>query len=210
MKTRLNIICIFIFIAIAATISNFFVGDAVKGFKDGWNEAANSKELDYPVILFLKNKEYVYTDSIYDQKSNTYLPVHYGIVSVKTPNPPHRASEVALTIILFLIITIATIVQFIYFIRLINAINRNIIFERANVVKLRTIGIAMLITFFAAAAFTHFLINTPAIGVDIAGYESLNKEIWQFSILIPALGILLAAEIFAIALKLKEEQELTI
>jgi len=220
MKTRLNIICILIFITIAASIGNFFIGDFAKGFKEGWNEAEAELEAvkkenieeHIPLFLFYRasQKEYVHKDSLYDKHSQTYLTAEYSDVTVKVRDVPNKMLRNLLTVLFSLIILIAAIVELIYFVRLINAINHNIIFDWRNVVKLRIIGIAMLIVFFTAAAFTYYSINAAGINVEIEGYERVTKGIWKFSILLPALGILLAAEIFSIGLKLKEEQELTI
>lgn len=214
MKTRLNIICIFIFIAITGSIVNFLVGDFVEGFKTGWDDAGDNTEYVKKslsnVHVYMYSDSRKYQDSIFDKKTNSYLPAKIREASVSLKKSAYTGWEDGIMTFLAFLVLAATIVQIAFFLRLIYVINKKVIFDWSNVVKLRIIGIAMLISFIAYAGFDYINFNGIVANLDVAGYELVNKDIFQFSLLIPGLGILLVAEIFAMGLRLQEEQELTI
>lgn len=99
---------------------------------------------------------------------------------------------------------------FIYFIRLIRNINRSQIFEWANVRNLKRLGIAFIVLFAVNAIFGFLNYHSILQQVKIQGYEIDWSSALQTSNLVIGLASLLVAEIFAIGLRLKEEQELTI
>lgn len=101
--------------------------------------------------------------------------------------------------LLCLAAAVAAIVPFVSFIRFILNVNRNKVFEWDNVLMLRITGLGLLL--FALLGSTEELLN----GI---GLEQVYDEF--FMILIFVVFNLIVAETFAIGLKLKEEQDLTI
>lgn len=212
MKRRLNILCLLICVAVVASIINYLRmegDDAVWGAQ----KSRGMLEEGYPrndVFLFLSPDTIgYYSDSVYNVATGTWLPLQYRQVVVQTDEHP-----VSIWVNLGIwfsvpLIALSVLIQIITFIKLIRAINKSVIFEWSNVVKLRTIGVSMLISFalFALFAYLHTYSMAP---IEIQGYTVTGEDIWQFMWLIPGLSVLLVAEIFAIGLRMKEEQELTI
>ena len=94
---------------------------------------------------------------------------------------------------------VAAITSFACFFRFILNVNRNEVFVWGNVLLLRLTGIGLL------------LLALTAAGVELHGGTSLT-DVYDHTIdmLIFSVFNLIVAEVFAIGLKLKEEQDLTI
>lgn len=165
------------------------------------------------MFLNVHPKDYSsYVDSVFNEKTGQWIQAQYrGTIVVEQPlvNKDYIWAN-ALIVLSSFIILIAAVILFIAFIRLILKINKSIIFHWTNVHKLRWIGSCMLVMFvaFGISGWMHNLINEANIGLKdyIISYEG----VWDFQLLISGLGVLLIAEIFAIGLRLQEEQELTI
>lgn len=224
MKTKLNILCVFIFVAMGASIADtVYAGfqDFLWGFKKGYKESAgiympdtaSVASVDHadPVFISLKpNTIGQYTDSIYNAKSGEWLPLQYRSVVVSADKAIMPWWKTAICMFCVLISGILGLVQIGTFCLLIYAINKSIIFEWSNVFKLRLMGWAMLISFLLYALYKYVYYSANVAGVDIPEYTITSDGIADFYELILGLGILLMAEVFAIGLRLREEQELTI
>ena len=148
------------------------------------------------------------TDSIYNAKSHSYVPAAYSSLAVSLP-----IEELWSNIIIgFLSLAMMGLLlsAIIVFVRLIVAINRSQIFCWENVKRLRKLGIALLLAF--ACLFIMEYLNLQEIQkvLEVPGYAiSLSGAV---SNTLPVLGLcsLIVAEVFAIGLKMKEEQDLTI
>jgi len=98
----------------------------------------------------------------------------------------------------------------IYFFRFIRNINKNIIFDRRNIIQLRKLGWGFVIVFFTALAASYLDYY------DMTNYFSLSyaeiKPYHPFASTEIFIGLtaLLFAEVFSIGIKMREEQELTI
>ena len=94
---------------------------------------------------------------------------------------------------------VAALVSFFSFVRFILNVNHDKVFEWKNVVLLRLTGVGLLIVAIIASADEYFT-------------SSSLTEVYDnyFGILIFSVFNLIVAETFAIGLKLKEEQDLTI
>lgn len=104
-----------------------------------------------------------------------------------------------LDMLLCFVVVIAAIVSFACFFRFILNVNQNEVFVWDNVLMLRLTGIGLLVTVFAVSA--EELLNGGSITAACDEY---------ISILIFCVLNLIIAEVFAIGLKLKQEQDLTI
>jgi len=112
--------------------------------------------------------------------------------------------------LLALVIAALVILLIYWFIKLIFNINKSIIFEWKNVKLLRKIGI-LLIGFYVCGIIFAFLFGNYASSlVSIPGYFLDNSKFFSYGSLIQGIIALIVAEIFAIGLKLKEEQDLTV
>lgn len=217
MKTRLNIICILIFLAIAWSVVNYFYNekeDFVEGFIDGQNKALNmyeDKTLLTSVFLTMRPDGIgQYPDSLYDSASGKYMPAQYRQVVVKVEDHANTGWSEAVYAIMALFVLASVIAMAICFLKLIYAINKSKVFDWTNVLKLRIIGIAMFVLFICDAIISYMDYYLNVAQIDVKGYVVHGTGISSFSLLLPALIILLIAEIFAMGLRLKEEQDLTI
>lgn len=219
MKTKINIICVLIFVAIVGSFFNFVVlewHDFVWGVTTGWDAAGESKDYNYdpngPAEQFitLLPKEYgLYSDSIYNEKTAEMIPVQYREVVMKVKEAKEFSGVYIFRMLFGLIAAAMALLQLIVFIRFIVSINKSIIFDWSNVVKLRTMGYSMLIQFAAIALHNYIYYKQQLALIELEKYK-LTIDMWDFYSLIPGLGVLLIAEVFAFGLKLREEQELTI
>ena len=96
------------------------------------------------------------------------------------------------------------------FYKLINAINHEVIFDWVNVRRLNCIGRNLLISFVLTQAYMLMNYWAAARLFELEGYEHNFWCDFQSMTLIMGLIALLVGRIFAIGLKMKEEQELTI
>jgi hypothetical protein len=101
--------------------------------------------------------------------------------------------------LLCLAVLVAAIVSFVCFFRFIVNVNRNKVFEWGNVLLLRITGLGLLV--FALLGSAEELLNDVSL-------EEVYEDFYE--ILIFCVFNLIVAEVFAIGLKLKEEQDLTI
>lgn len=227
MKTKMNIICILIFVSIIASFVEFYINsggeawaDIRRGAQDGWNSPeyegshipADTELYRKSSYLNIRPKDYsVFSDSVFNEATGKWMPAQYrGTLIVENEVEHEFGLEKAFIGLSSFIIFIAAIILFIAFIRLILKINKSIIFHWTNVHKLRWIGVCMLVMFasFGLAGWLNYTIDRA--NIDLPDYVISSEGIWNFSLLISGLGVLLIAEIFAIGLRLQEEQELTI
>lgn len=94
--------------------------------------------------------------------------------------------------------------------RLVIAINRSEIFSWNNVHRLRKVGTLLLLGFLLQGAQLWLLFHRLDDVFAMQGYSLSLREAITLSNLLLGLVALIVAEVFAIGLKLKEEQELTI
>lgn len=212
MKTRLNIICILIFVAIASSIADT-VGTGLHDFLWGYQSA--NKEVEHAItndafISLQPNEVGMYTDSVYNTKTGEWMPLQYREVVVRTDINILSFTEQIILMLGVFIVLFLTIYQLVVFCKLIYAINKLKIFVWSNVLKLRKIGGAMLITFILNAVYKYLYYSEYVEKISIPDYTISSAGMWDFQQLIPGLGILLMGEIFAMGLRLREEQELTI
>ncbi|MDL2212786.1 DUF2975 domain-containing protein [Bacteroides sp. OttesenSCG-928-J23] len=217
MRKRLNILCILIFVAIASSIVSYFhyeSYDFVSGFQEGQkkaNDLYTSDIQDENIFLTMEPTTLNhYPDSIYNEATGRYLPMQYREIVVKLEKATIKGWALAVSVFLALVVLASSIVQIVTFLRLIYVINKQVIFEWSNVVKLRIIGVAMLVAFAAYALFSFLVFNMSMDEINIPGYILKNKDVWNFTLLISGLCVLLMGEIFAMGLRLREEQDLTI
>ena len=214
MKTRLNILCILIFAAIFASVADSIstgIHDFMWGFERGSKEGLRDTSLSGDSFLWLMpNTTGTYSDSIYNEKTATWLPMQYRNVVVEIKENMYSMGETAVIFISVFIQIFLVLFQIIVFCKLIYAINQSKIFEWSNVLKLRLIGGAMIATFLLNALYYYISYSAQVEAIDISGYTIVADELWSFYQLIPGLGVLLMGEVFAIGLRLREEQELTI
>ena len=222
MKRRLNILTFLILLALAVNTGYtfFYSWDEIStDYMDGYTKGeerfqASGKNPDVSKIsrrLYLRKNDNgtAILDSVYNEKSGTYVPAAIQRLDVRVPND-NSVSKDMIYVFLTLVLIPAMLGVVILFLKLIASIKVAAIFTRNNVRRLRWIGIC-LITISALYSVGNYveLEQTRSV-VAIDGYEITGENIIEFSSFINALIAFLAAEVFALGLKLREEQELTI
>lgn len=150
-----------------------------------------------------------FRDSVYNEKSRSYVPAAYSslMVSVDSHDSVRKVVAKYLLIYLHLGFSLWAVVLFI---RLIISINKSDIFNWRNVRRLRRLGMALVVSFCCTFASSYL----DFIGIDtvfsLHGYELSLSELVSTTTLVLGLCSLIVGEVFAIGLKMKEEQDLTI
>lgn len=225
MKTRLNIISFLILaVFIYAAGYEIYLGttDFRQGFREGYNRSDRSfsnsgEELPsfnslgetYYVKLLLDTEGDMPVDSIYNSATGQFYPVEYTGMKFYSQQKASFKSEISGIISSLFMLFIFPLLC-ICFWKVISSVKRAEIFERSNVRRLRLIGLYLCML--------ALLIGIPKlIGeieakkiLAIEGYSIISGEWFVSSLWIYALISFLVAEIFAIGLRLKEEQDLTI
>lgn len=206
-------------IAIIAIIANFIVGldEGWRGFKEGMKEGRNNALemlepgrhiIPHNAVSVKLNVEPLPETTI-DSLNNNRVdwPIPYKVSKIETyakPSPWY---------VLFMGLSIPALfcflVGFYFLIRLLISISRREVFTSTNVLRLRwfayssaSIEILISITAWFEGSAAMSQISLP--GYEIISYGGYSTD-WV-SIIIP----ILFAEIFAIGVKMKEEQDLTI
>lgn len=108
-----------------------------------------------------------------------------------------------------LLAILAVIASTVLFVQLIVSINKSDIFNWKNVRRLRWLGVTLLLSFISEAV--PALMNDYELSsvFSLSGY-SMETSIDSVMLVILGLVSLIVGEVFAIGLKMKEEQDLTI
>ena len=196
MKKRLNILCLLVMLVFCYSVfeSAYYISSAfVDGFRAGMNHVDNKEQ-------FQKTN---------NKKTGEFVPAIYGklVVSVNTPV---NIWLKFITMMCNFIGIFTMIFSVVFFAKLIIAINKSRIFDWKNVRRLRWLG-AILILNFICSAFPAYISAYELSGVfSISGYSVNLSGLVSKLTLVLGLVALIVGEVFAIGLKMKEEQDLTI
>lgn len=220
MKRRLNILTLLILFAFGLHIVfdfYFNVESFSAGFKDGYNEGRSLKgKQEAPVsshrdINLVKDENVeMPLDSLYNITSRGWMPMQIQSVIVEVPEINRSNKEVFFLIPITLGLLVTSICFIVYFLKLIIAVNASRIFDRVNISRLRRLGVTFICMGILFCLGNYIDYYTSCSLIDIPGYRLSAEDVFDFSYFIYALIAFLIAEIFAIGLRLQEEQELTI
>lgn len=218
MKRRLNILCVIVLLVLGYSVleMTYYVGMGIKlGLEKGFSETVDKKEKEEMTnlqVVQLIPKDLggaLLIDSVYNEKSGEYVPASHGQMIVSVDTQPSIFSRVISALLLFadyVVIVWAVVL----FIRLIVSINRSDIFNWKNVRRLRRLGALLIISFgctFCSALLTFHNVEKV---FSVSGYSLSMTDMVQITSLVLGLSALIVAEVFAIGLRMQEEQELTI
>lgn len=218
MKRRLNILCVLVMLVLgysvfesAYYVSSAFISGAELGFKHGMNsDRRKMEELSgmRPVALFPSDFANL-KDSVYNEKSGTFVPAIYSqlTVSVKVESNVWLKLTTILGTFLDIFASIAAVVLFAGFIV---SINRSRIFEWRNVRRLRWLGASLIFSFLCSAVPVCIAFYELSGVFEIPNYSLTTYSLVSTLTLVLGLMSLIVAEVFAIGLRMKEEQDLTI
>ena len=218
MKKRLNFITLLIVVAIGIIIMDSEVVSLMKaaildGIHEGQENGSEIKESgrvsNKTLILSLESIDNAMPSELLNKKNGNTMPARINRAMVKVPMETVTGLNLFWEFILAFF-SFAGIIMIIYnFIRIIIAVNKSVIFEWINVKRLRRIGIGFLIMFIITAFLAVSQNSTVLEVVDIENYKIINS-LYDGIVLMLGMISFLVAEIFAVGLKLREEQDLTI
>ena len=148
-------------------------------------------------------------DSVYNVKSGEFVPVAHGLLMVGMKTPKSLGVRV-LAGVLTWVSLVAIIWALVLFVRIIVAINRSDIFNWLNVRRLRRLGLLLIIDFGCTCLSAYLTLCSLRQVFGLEHYELELPDTVSSTTLMLGLVTLIVAEVFAIGLKMKEEQDLTI
>ena len=216
MKKRLNLFCLCVIAAFLLSVSGnvqMIVRIFINGFEIGMKAAEEGGEM--PVLPAYKQIHTMPTDltevtgTVTNLKDGSQLAIKPLISLVECPSMP-TSSAALWEAMAALVVIVGFIYTTVYFCKLIVQINRNIVFDWTNVKYLRRIGWGLIAIFFCA--FVSVWITNYQLSQVVALKGTEFNLLLAFSDPTFILGFiaLLAAEVFALGLRLKEENDLTI
>lgn len=222
MKRRLNILCLVVMLVLSYSVLEqgyyIFLGakmGAQTGLelgKKGSDIAAYKELMNLKVVNLIPSSMEsfdFFRDSVYNEKSRSYVPAAYSSLMVSLDSHDSVGKVVAKYLLIYLHLGFS-LWAVVLFIRLIISINKSDIFNWRNVRRLRRLGMALVVSFCCTFASSYL----DFIGIDtvfsLHGYELSLSELVSTTTLVLGLCSLIVGEVFAIGLKMKEEQDLTI
>ena len=231
MKRRLNILCLIVLLLMGWSVLEtgyYMVVGATTGFKAGWEYAKQQKEnpqaaktpemetigqLQYMEHVHLSpqtfDMEHWLADSVYNARTQQYVPAMYAELMVSVPRIESTAMQIANTLLGLLKLAVS-IWAIVLFIKWVVAVNRSDIFTWHNVRRLRRMGVLMLVSCAATWLVEYLTVHSVEQVFALPGYELSLAGTVPLSVLLLGLCSLIVAEVFAIGLRMKEEQDLTI
>ncbi len=216
MKKRLNLICLGIVLAVLVSMS-FLFSTFYYGFKAGIDAyeqgAAGVEKLDVTYKMIGTMPTDVITNetaTAINEKDGSTVSILPFISMIGVPNEKADSTDSIFLSLLDWMVIICCIYAIVQFVKMIRNIHRNIIFDWANVKRLRRLGFSLILCF--CCSLVTFAINNHLVSQVISLKDCDFSIAFQFSdpTLLIGFTSLLFAEIFAIGLKLKEENDLTI
>lgn len=216
MKKRLNLICLGIVLAVLVSMS-FLFSTFYYGFKAGIDAyeqgAAGVEKLDVTYKMIGTMPTDVITNetaTAINEKDGSTVSILPIISMIGIPNEKADATDSIFLSLLDWMVIICCIYAIVQFVKMIRNIHRNIIFDWANVKRLRRLGLSLILCF--CCSLVTFAINNHLVSQVISLKDCDFSIAFQFSdpTLLIGFTALLFAEIFAIGLKMKEENDLTI
>ena len=198
-------------IAIIAMISSIVINfeDGWRSFKKGYDEGNRTYNTIpdnlYPVSLEVVPIEDIANDSIFNQVAEQKVP--YQVSEITTYTQPSK--WITLVMIISGLSCIAFIIAFFLFIQFLVEVSKGNVFCESNVWRIRFLvysytAIVISMELFAWIAGSSAITQTQIPGYQIIDHAEASPS-W-----IPVIMMIILAECFAIGVKMKEEQDLTI
>ena len=222
MKRRLNILCVIVVLVLSYSVFEtgyYFIVGVKAGVEAGIDgnafEASQKKLMNMKYISLLPEHlsdlgdNGLFQDSVYNERSGEYVPVSFNSMMVSVDTESTTLEQAAFTLLNFLHIVIC-VWSIVLFVRLVISINKSDIFNWKNVHRLRLLGAALIISFCTALLPAYLTFRSVGNVFSVHGYELHLSDTVNTTTLVLGISTLIVAEVFAIGLKMKEEQDLTI
>ena len=198
-------------IAIIAMIANIAINfeDGWRGFKKGYDEGNRTYKTIpdnlYPISLEVVPITGIANDSIFNQVAECKVP--YQVSEITTYTQPSK--WITLVMIISGLSCIAFIIAFFLFIQFLVEVSRRNVFCEANVWRIRFLVYSYTAIVISMELFAWIAGGSAIAQTQIPGYQIIDHAEASPS-WIPLIMMIILAECFAIGVKMKEEQDLTI
>lgn len=222
MKRRVNILCVVVMLLLSYSVLEmgyYFVSGVVAGVGfsvDNREEIQQGREIPSMKVLELLPDYYSmgsnldFKDSIYNEKTGCYIPMTYSSVVVNC-RTQHSLPVSIMSALASLLSAGLCVWAVLLFFRLVMAINRSEIFCWKNVRYLRRLGFSLLVAGCCSMLVAYIDYRSLVELYSFSGYSlHFSGMVLKTSPLVLGLCALIVGEVFAIGLKMKEEQDLTI
>ncbi len=212
---KFNLLCVAMLVALVAITVIPMVYAFRLGFKVGTSTAASNVKLEgtiTPVTLMPKNAPVCFTHEIVNEKTGKVNNVQLTMAMVNSPEVEMNTLggfSMGMTACGFLAMAVILAIL-VFFVKIILAVNRSEIFDRRMERRLGWCG-GLLLVYYALQWVVAYAYYTHSTGLlEFADYEITLTDVPSSMTLLAGIGMLLIAQIFAIARGIKEEHELTI
>lgn len=216
MKRRLNILCLLVMLVFGYSVfeSAYYISNAfVAGFEAGMDARQDMEKVrqlnNLRSVSLVPDNFKILEDSVYNEKSKTYIPASYEKLVIAVDAPINIWLKFLSMLCRFLGLVIIPF-SVVVFIKLIIAINKSDIFSWKNVRRLRWLGALLIFSFLCDAIPAYISVYELSGVFSIADYSIDWSSLVSKLTLVLGFVSLIVGELFAIGLKMKEEQELTI
>ena len=196
-----RILAIVVIVAFVAEIINAFI----PGFIDGWNEAGDSKDFNTELVnVSVKPIDGAIHDSLLNSTLNKHVPYTIQEISTRGALP----SWYKYAMIIYLPFGLFTFYGIYCLIRMIISVTRGQVFTRKNVKRMRFFIYSSILIGGILETTQYLIYQEWTAQIILKGYEITRYEVeypW-----LEFLVLALFTEIFAVGVKIKEEQDLTI
>lgn len=184
----------------------FFTNDFINGFMDGYHETDDQTEYASTVHLRVKPIEAAVPDSLYCIATESRVPYHISSLDASADIHPSTGYEVVT--VLSGLCALLGLYGIYCFVRLLISVMRGQVFTRKNIRRMRFFTYSLMLFALCIELQQWFMHHDMTSQFALDGYTAVDYELkgaWVSYFLLA-----LFTEIFAVGVKLKEEQELTI
>ena len=198
-------------IAIIAMISSIVINfeDGWRSFKKGYDEGNRTYNTIpdnlYPVSLEVVPIEDIANDSIFNQVAEQKVP--YQVSEITTYTQPSK--WITRVMIISGLSCIAFVIAFFLFIQFLVEVSKRNVFCEANIWRIRFLVYSYTAIVISMELFAWIAGGSAIAQTQIPGYQIIDHAEASPS-WIPVIMMIILAECFAIGVKMKEEQDLTI
>lgn len=192
-------------LVIVVFVAEVIMSNGTADFRRGWNSAGNSRELKFSTVdISIKAEKNIAVDSLFNSVIQQNVPCRMS--SLETEIQPSFINKLILMLAFPLVLF--ALYGFYCMIRVVISVSRGKVFTRENVNRMHLFVYSIILLGICMETYEYLLHKDAVSQIQFGGYELTSYALtfsW-FSYLILALF----TEIFAVGVKMKEEQDLTI
>ena len=219
MNKKFNLLCLIMLLAVFFSIFVPMATTFSTGFVHGWASEDDSRVGIHPITGVMNSVEMlprqalkVFHDSIYNKKTNEMEGIQIFHCLVHSPKVNRGDFPVYSTVVTLsgLALLVLSILFLVVFIKIILAVNKGKIFDAKMEKRMAQCGFLLIGCYGLSWLNTYLQYAHNKCLYDFDNYNICILQHPNAAYLLGGIGLLLVGQIFKIARKMKEEQELTI